>query len=123
MAAAAAAAPLAYAAIEWRRRDPAPAAKDVLVTGPGCGVVRNRVVLALNGSLGALLFEATTPGDYALHYLPFVSNGAAFGRKDYYPPLRANGASRRGRAVMSLTSVLSFAAIAYMTLADCRDSL
>ena len=68
-----------------------------MTSGPGCRVVQNRVVLALNGSVGVVLFEAARPGDYAVHYMPFVSNGAAFGRKDYYPPLHANGSSRRGR--------------------------
>ena len=44
------------------------------------------MVLSFNGSMARVLFDASTfgPGRYELYYLPFVSNGAAYGRKDVY---------------------------------------
>jgi hypothetical protein len=91
----------ALADIQWRRRDVRPEAKDVLLAFRGDGhaaaqQVHNRVVLAFSGSSVRVLFDTTRfgAGLYEIYYLPFISNGAAFGRKDaYLGPLRRNGTS------------------------------
>ena len=90
----------AVAELLWRRRDVNPQAKDVRVafrrtandTAPT--EVTNRVVLSINGSVGRILFDDSAgPGIYDVFYLPFVSNGASFGRKDRYQQMQANGSS------------------------------
>lgn len=88
--------------VHWRRRDVRPENKDVLLAFRGvdghapASQVDNRVVLSFNGSMARVLFDASKlgPGHYELYYLPFVSNGAAYGRKDkYMGPLSRNGSS------------------------------
>ena len=88
------------AELQWRRRDVRPMSKDVRVTHRRNATdaqpveVMNRVVLSLTGSVGRVLFDANRgPGLYDIYYLPFISNGQAFGRKDTYLPFRRNGTS------------------------------
>lgn len=85
----------------WRRRDVHPEKKDVRITyhtnSTSAPVeVKNRVVLSLNGSATRLLFDTSVSGSgkYDIYFLPVVSNGMAFGRKNYYQPLRRTGSSR-----------------------------
>ena len=90
---------LALVELHWRRRDVRPEAKDVLVAFRPAGTndtmpVANRVVLAINGSVGRVLLDASHgAGRYEFYYLPYASNGASFGRKDRYMPMRRNGSS------------------------------
>eukprot|EP01043_Picozoa_sp_COSAG02_P012981 COSAG02_NODE_512_length_20850_cov_4.993302_15_plen_904_part_00 len=91
---------LALVELYWRRRDVRPEAKDVLVAFRPAGqtndtvAVSNRVVLAINGSVARVLLDASHgAGRYELYYLPYISNGASFGRKDSYVAMRRNGSS------------------------------
>ena len=93
-------APLALVELHWRRRDVHPQTKDVRVafrrtandTAPVD--VAQRVVLSINGSVGRILLDGSHgTGLYDVYYLPFISNGASFGRKDSYQPMRRNGSS------------------------------
>jgi hypothetical protein len=88
--------------LHWRRRDVRPEAKDVLVAFRPVGnandtvAVSNRVVLAINGSVGRILIDASHgAGRYEFYYLPYISNGASFGRKDSYIPMHRNGTSTK----------------------------
>jgi hypothetical protein len=88
------AAALVLVEVLWRRRDVQPEKKDVRVTVHSSSTAAptevNRVVLSLNGSVARLLLDTSVGGSgtYDIYYLPFVSNGASFGRKNYYQPLR-----------------------------------
>lgn len=93
--------PLAVVELTWRRRDVQPQTKDILVafraanaSGAAPLPIANRVVLSVNGSVGRILLDGSHgPGVYDVYYLPLVSNGAAFGRKDAFQPMRRNGSS------------------------------
>ena len=67
--------------IPWRRRDPAPDAKNILVIDAATGErVLNVLPLSVDRERGDILFEpATVPGDYHVYYLPYRSEG----RKNY----------------------------------------
>jgi len=62
-----------WAHIPWRRRDPSPEKKNVVVVDAKTGKeVRNRLVLSANRECGDIVFEPTTaPGDYFVYYLPY----------------------------------------------------
>ena len=62
-----------WARIPWRRRDPSPEKKNVVVVDAETGKeVRNRVVMEANRECGDVVFEpATAPGDYFVYYLPY----------------------------------------------------
>lgn len=57
--------------IPWRRHDPAPEKKNVLVINATGKTVFNRLVVELNREFGDLVFQAETPGDYFVYYMPF----------------------------------------------------
>lgn len=61
------------ACIGWRRRDPDPAAKDIVVIDRATGkTVANRLVLRVTEEQGEIAFEpVTVPGEYEVYYLPF----------------------------------------------------
>ena len=92
---------LAVVELTWRRRDVQPQTKDISVvfrtnssSGAAPLAVTNRVVLSVNGSTGRILLDGSNgAGVYDIYYLPLVSNGAAFGRKDGFQPMRRNGSS------------------------------
>jgi len=64
-----------WAHIPWRRRDPAPADKEVLVVEARTGQpVANVVRVAINREFGDLVFQARTAGEYDVYYLPYTEN-------------------------------------------------
>lgn len=56
--------------IPWRRLDPDPEQKAVLLFGPQDSQILNVAVTAMSAASADVLFEATMPGDYFLYYLP-----------------------------------------------------
>lgn len=60
-----------WAHIPWRRHDPAPEKKNVLVFDAAGKSVPNRVVVEVNREFGDVVFRANTPGEYFIYYMPF----------------------------------------------------
>ncbi len=69
------------AVIPWRRRDPEPEKKNLIVVDAATGgKITNVVALTMNRELGDIVFEPkTVPGDYYVYYMPYKSEG----RKNY----------------------------------------
>ncbi len=61
-----------WAHIPWRRHDPSPWLKDVIVVDLATGQrIRNVVRLAVNREYGDIAFQpATVPGEYGVYYMP-----------------------------------------------------
>ena len=57
--------------IPWRRHDPAPEKKNVLVVDAAGKTVANRVVVEVNREFGDMVFQADAAGEYFLYYMPF----------------------------------------------------
>ena len=73
--------PVFGAELPWRRRDPDPAAVDVIVLAPSGRRVRNTVPIEVTAGHGRIAFEPVEgEGDYAVHYLPYAHTG-----RPYYP--------------------------------------
>ena len=60
-----------WAHVAWRRRDPAPEKKDVVVVNAAGKTVPNRVVVQINRDFGDVVFQAEVPGEYFVYYMPF----------------------------------------------------
>ena len=77
--------------MEWHRRDLAPEAKSIVVrwAADHGAAPLNRTVLSAGTDAGEVYFDTTVHGAglYDIYYLPFVTNGAAYGRKDAYLPM------------------------------------
>jgi len=60
--------------IPWRRRDPEPETKGVLVVGAASGFrVENVLVININRAYGDIVFEpADGPGYYEIYYMPYT---------------------------------------------------
>jgi len=58
--------------IPWRRRDPTPEKKNVLVVDAAGKTVPNRMVVAANREFGDVVFQAGGPGEYFVYYMPFT---------------------------------------------------
>ncbi len=64
------------ARIPWRRRDPDPEAKRVIVVEAASGQpVANTVAASVTREAGDLVFEARTAGEYYAYYMPFETTG------------------------------------------------
>jgi len=80
--------------VEWRRRDPEPEKKNVIVIDAATGArITNVLPVSVDREAGTFVFEPTTvPGDYYLYFLPYKSEG----RKNYpnvrYEPPQATAA-------------------------------
>jgi hypothetical protein len=61
-----------WAHVPWRRRDPAPEKKNVLVVNAAGKAVSNRLAVEINREFGDLVFQADAPGEYFVYYMPFV---------------------------------------------------
>ncbi len=64
-------APAVLTRVPWRRRDPAPENKKIVVFAPGGEAVAARP-LELSAAYGDVVFAAPEAGEYHLYYLPFV---------------------------------------------------
>ena len=82
-------APAARAVIPWRRRDLQPEAKAVWVQDCQTGLLIDNVrLLSVTRAQGDLVFEPVSgPGDYAVYYLPYRSQGSRnYPKVAYVPP-------------------------------------
>ena len=62
-----------WAHIPWRRRDPAPEAKGIVVMEAASGkVVANTVCVAVEREFGDIVFQAELAGEYDVYYMPFT---------------------------------------------------
>lgn len=75
--------------IPWRRRDPQPEKKCVIVVDSKTGQeVVDLVTLDINREYGEILFRPTTvPGDYYVYYMPYRVNHSYFPNTKYLEPL------------------------------------
>jgi hypothetical protein len=76
--------------IPWRRRDPEPEKKDIIIVDAASGErIMNVLTLAVNREYGDLLFEPkTVPGDYYVYFMPYKSEGRKnYPNVKYDPPL------------------------------------
>ena len=78
-----------FARIPWRRRDPQPELKRVIVVDAKTGKeLRDVVTLEVNREYGDLLFRPeTVPGDYYVYYMPYRINHSYFPNTKYLAPL------------------------------------
>jgi len=80
--------------VEWRRRDPEPEKKNVIIIDAATGErIVNVLPVSVDREAGTFLFEPkTVPGDYYLYFMPYKSEG----RKNYpnvrYEPPQATAA-------------------------------
>lgn len=104
--------PIEYVRIPWRRRDPEPEKKGIIVVDAATGErVANVLALAVNREYGDFVFESkTVPGDYYFYYMPYKSEGRKnYPNVKYEPPqttadrawLAANGLAADRQAGLS----------------------
>lgn len=75
--------------IAWRRRDAAPAEKDIIVTDAGGNVVANVLRRSVTRERGELWFEPTAgAGRYFVYFLPWETGGRSNYPRVTYPPVR-----------------------------------
>jgi hypothetical protein len=58
--------------LPWRRRDPAPEKKNVLVVDAAGKTVSNRIAVRINREFGDVVFQADAAGEYFVYYMPFT---------------------------------------------------
>ncbi len=103
------------ARVPWRRRDPSPETKAVIVVDAATGeTISNSLALSVTRESGDIVFEPrTVPGDYYLYYLPYRSEGRRnYPNVKYTPPsrtasiewLRANGLAEPAAAALKAGS-------------------
>ena len=83
-----AAAPASRVRLEWRRRDPEPEKKGVIVVDAATGQrVTNVVALAISAEAGDIVFEPTSgAGEYDIYFLPGDPGHGSFPTAKYLPP-------------------------------------
>lgn len=111
--------------IPWRRRDPDPDRKLIIVADAATGKrVANVVPLSVQRESGSLAFEpATVPGDYHVYYLPYPPQAGWGGYGgDYLPPQETADAGWRQRLPAD-TSALPRAAVLRFEARSEFDSL
>jgi hypothetical protein len=101
---------VARVSIPWRRLDPNPEEKAVLIFDPQDVQVQNVVIAGMSAVSGDILFEATAPGEYFAYYLPHKDvkgRHSALGPKgQYLPPQEAQSTEwmRRARGFLGTAS-------------------
>jgi len=80
-----------WAHVPWRRRDPNPAARNVIIVDAGSGAeVANRVIVVINREFGEVVFQPpTVPGDYYVYYMPFTEDPSLSNFVTRYSPPQA----------------------------------
>ncbi len=77
---------IAFAKIEWRRRDKNPEEKNLIVTDSNGTIIKNVKRGEINREFGEIFFEPTNgAGIYYVYYLPYKKSGSANYPKDFYP--------------------------------------
>ena len=96
--------------IPWRRVDHHPETKAVQVVGPDGSCVINSAAVMIGAEYGDILFEAKSPGDHFIYYLPQakpkISHSIAGSRGQYQRPQSTGDPSwlRRFSASSSIAS-------------------
>ena len=74
--------------LEWRRRDPQPEAKAVVVVDAATGQrVTNTLALNLSADAGDVVFQPVSgAGEYFVYFLPGNPGGGSFPSAKYLPP-------------------------------------
>lgn len=78
-----------WAHVEWRRRDPQPETKGILVFDAATGQrITNVVAISVTREFGDIAFQpATAPGEYEVYYLPYNPGTSNFDDAGtYFPP-------------------------------------
>jgi len=77
-------------AIPWRRRDPEPEKKDVVIASAATGKeITNRVVVSIDRKRGEVVFQPEAgPGEYFAYYLPFSEDKVHWRYATKYAPPR-----------------------------------
>ena len=80
-----------WAQIPWRRRDPEPEKKNVVVVDAATGrPVKNRGVARIDRIVGDVIFQpVTAPGEYHVYYLPFTEDKVHHRYRTQYAPPEA----------------------------------
>ena len=105
--------------LEWRRRDLAPETKSIVVrwAADHSAAPLNRTVLSASRDAGEVYFDTSAhgAGQYDIYYLPFVTNGAAYGRKDAYLPMDRGPPApvRRCNATAAAAAAAAVAAVSF----------
>lgn len=75
-----------WAHLPWRRRDVAPAEKNVVIVDAATGSeIKNRALAEINREFGDVVFQPpTAPGNYYVYYLPFTENPVLWQYKTEY---------------------------------------
>lgn len=85
---------IAFAKIEWRRRDKNPEEKNFIVTDSNGKVIKNIKHGEINREFGEIFFEPTNDaGTYYIYYLPYKKAGSANYPKDFYPKFEETAAA------------------------------
>lgn len=75
--------------VPWRRRDPSPQEKNIIVTDRQGTRIRNVSRGVINRELGEIYFEPTAgAGEYYVYYLPYQSKGRSNYPVVVYPPFQ-----------------------------------
>jgi len=73
--------------IPWRRRDPDPEKKNIIVLEERTGKrVGNLIRVEISRSYGFIAFQAQSPGIYYVYYMPYVSEGRNYPKAAYPKP-------------------------------------
>jgi hypothetical protein len=73
--------------ISWRRREPSPEKKAVLIFDSTTGKqITNVKVLELNREFGKIVFQAENSGEYYIYYMPYTANTLPWGYTTEYTP-------------------------------------
>lgn len=72
--------------LEWRRRDVRPESKNVIVVDALTGErLKNVVVLGIDNESGDIAFRPeTSPGDYYVYYMPYITTGWMYSPSNNY---------------------------------------
>jgi hypothetical protein len=78
----------AHVALEWRRRDPAPAGKGVVVVDAATGNrINNAIAANITADAGDVTFQTVNgAGEYYVYFMPGNPGGGSFPKSKYLPP-------------------------------------
>jgi hypothetical protein len=72
--------------IPWRRTDPAPEKKEILVCTEDGSRITNRLIVSSDRFNGEIIFEARKAGTYCIYFMPFITRGRNYPVVAYLPP-------------------------------------
>jgi len=72
--------------IPWRRRDPFPEKKAVLIFGSTGKQITNVKTVEVNREFGKIIFQPDMVGEYYVYYMPYTANTLPWGYTTEYTP-------------------------------------